>query len=83
MGRAFIGTSGWTYDSWRGDFYDARPAKDWLAFCAGRFTAIEINATHYRLQSAETFRRWRDATPPGFRFALKAHRYLTHWSGSG
>ena len=78
MGRAFIGTSGWIYDAWRGDFYDARPAKDWLAFCAGRFTAIEINATHYRLQSAETFRRWRDATPPGFRFAVKAHRYLTH-----
>jgi len=62
----------------RGDFYDARPAKDRLAFCAERFTAIEINATHYRLQSPATFRRWRDATPPGFRFALKAHRYLTH-----
>jgi len=77
-GRAFIGTSGWIYGSWRDDFYEGRPAREWLGLCAGRFTAIEINATHYRLQSVQTFRRWRDETPPAFRFALKAHRYLTH-----
>jgi len=77
-GRAFIGTSGWNYDSWREDFYAGLPPGQWLAFCAARFSAVEINATHYRLQSAETFRRWRDATPARFRFALKAHRYLTH-----
>jgi uncharacterized protein YecE (DUF72 family) len=77
-GHAFIGTSGWTYDSWRDDFYEGRPAKDWLRFCAGRFTAIEINATHYRLQNVQTFRRWREETPQAFRFAIKAHRYLTH-----
>jgi uncharacterized protein YecE (DUF72 family) len=77
-GRAFIGTSGWNYESWRADFYAGRTAREWLRFCATRFTGIEINATHYRLQSVETFRRWRDETPPGFRFALKAHRYLTH-----
>jgi uncharacterized protein YecE (DUF72 family) len=77
-GRAFIGTSGWNYAAWREDFYGGRPAREWLACCGARFTGIEINATHYRLQSVETFRRWRDATPPEFRFALKAHRYLTH-----
>jgi uncharacterized protein YecE (DUF72 family) len=77
-GRAFVGTSGWNYASWREDFYGGRPAADWLAFCGERFSALEVNATHYRLQSIETFRRWRDATPPEFRFALKAHRYLTH-----
>ena len=77
-GRAFIGTSGWIYDSWRDDFYQGQPSRGWLRFCAARFTGIEINATHYRLQSVATFRRWRDETPPGFRFALKAHRYLTH-----
>jgi uncharacterized protein YecE (DUF72 family) len=78
VGRAFVGTSGWIYESWRDDFYGGRPASEWLNFCAGIFTAIEINATHYRLQSVHTFRRWRDETPPDFRFALKAHRYLTH-----
>ena len=78
VGRAFIGTSGWNYDSWRDEFYAGRPARQWLPFCATRFTGIEINVTHYRLQSVSTFRRWRDQTPPQFRFALKAHRYLTH-----
>ena len=78
MGVAYIGTSGWNYDAWRDSFYEGRPQRDWLAHCAKRFSAIEANATFYRLQTVETFRRWRDATPPGFRFAIKANRYLTH-----
>jgi len=78
-GRACIGTSGWNYAAWRENFYGGRPARQWLAYCATRFSGIEINATHYRLQSLATFRRWRDETPPAFRFALKAHRYLTHY----
>lgn len=77
-GRAYIGTSGWNYDSWKESFYEGTPKKDWLAFCARRFTAIEVNATFYRLQSREIFARWRDATPKDFRFAIKGNRYLTH-----
>lgn len=77
-GRAFIGTSGWIYDGWRHDFYEGRPAREWLRYCAARFSAIEVDATFYRLQSVQTFRRWRGETPPAFRFAIKAHRYLTH-----
>lgn len=77
-GRVYIGTSGWNYDSWKGAFYGATPKKDWLHFCAERFNAIEVNATFYRLQSRETFRRWRDETPPGFRFTIKGNRFLTH-----
>ena len=77
-GRAYIGTSGWNYDSWRERFYQRSSRKDWLCFCAERFTAIEVDATFYRLQTVETFRRWKDATPRDFRFAVKAHRYLTH-----
>jgi uncharacterized protein YecE (DUF72 family) len=76
--RAYVGTSGWSYDSWRAAFYQDRPPKEWLRFCAQRFSAIEVNATFYRLQSKETFERWRRETPAGFRFAIKAHRYLTH-----
>lgn len=74
----FIGTSGWNYDSWRGGFYGRIRGKDWLRFCAARFTGIEVNATFYRLQTQDTFRRWRDETPRDFRFAIKANRYLTH-----
>lgn len=77
-GRAFVGTSGWNYPAWRATFYGDCPARLWLPFCAARFSAIEINATFYRLQRRETFGRWRSSTPPGFRFAIKANRYLTH-----
>lgn len=68
-GRIFIGTSGWNYDSWRDSFYEGRPAKEWLRFCAERFSAIEVNATFYRLQSAGTFRRWRAQHVIEFRHA--------------
>jgi uncharacterized protein YecE (DUF72 family) len=77
-GHAYVGTSGWSYASWRDAFYGGRPQRDWLVFCAQRFTAIEANATFYRLQSKPTFQRWRRETPPEFRFAIKANRYLTH-----
>jgi uncharacterized protein YecE (DUF72 family) len=77
-GLAYVGTSGWNYDSWRDSFYRGRPRKDWLRHCGERFSALEVNATFYRLQSAATFRRWAAETPPAFRFALKANRYLTH-----
>lgn len=73
-----IGTSGWNYDSWRDNFYGDTPRRNWLRFCAERFTAIEVNATFYRLQSKETFKRWRDETPNDFRFAIKGNRFLTH-----
>lgn len=78
MSHLFIGTSGWNYAAWRRGFYGGRPARDWLRYAATRFSGIEINATHYRLQSTKTLRHWASETPPGFRFALKAHRYLTH-----
>jgi uncharacterized protein YecE (DUF72 family) len=78
IGRLYLGTSGWNYEEWRESFYHGIPKARWLAFCARQFTAIEVNATFYRLQSRDTYRRWRDETPPEFRFAVKAHRYLTH-----
>jgi len=77
-GRAFIGTSGWNYDSWIGPFYGDIRKKSWLRFCAEQFTAIEVNATFYRLQSWETFKRWRNETPRDFRFTIKGNRFLTH-----
>lgn len=74
-----IGTSGWAYREWKPTFYPASlPQKDFLTHYAGRMTACEINATHYRLPSESTVARWAEATPPGFLFATKAHRRLTH-----
>jgi uncharacterized protein YecE (DUF72 family) len=77
-GKAYIGTSGWNYKSWRKSLYGDTPQKEWLHFCAERFTAIEVNGTFYRLQPRSTFEKWRDATPDGFAFAIKGHRYVTH-----
>jgi uncharacterized protein YecE (DUF72 family) len=76
--KAYIGTSGWNYKSWRDDFYGDTPQKEWLRFCADRFTGIEVNGTFYRLQEKSTFEKWRDQTPETFRFAIKGHRYVTH-----
>lgn len=73
-----IGTSGWSYPEWRGHFYADVPQRRWLAHLAGRFTAVEVNATFYRQIKESTYRRWGDETPPGFAFAIKGHRFITH-----
>jgi uncharacterized protein YecE (DUF72 family) len=75
-----VGTSGWQYKSWVGGFYPAGfPAERMLAFYAREFATVEINNSFYRLPAEETLRRWAEATPPGFIFAFKGSRYLTHW----
>lgn len=80
MNEAFIGTSGWTYDGWRGPFYPPDvPKKDWLGFYASRFPTAEINGSFYRTPSLEAVRGWREQTPPGFLFAWKASKFITHW----
>src|ERR1043166_4600414 len=76
--RAYIGTSGWNYKSWRDGFYGETPQKQLLRFCAERFTGIEVNGTFYRLQEKSTFEKWRGQTPEAFSFAIKGHRYVTH-----
>jgi len=79
MGGIHIGTSGWHYPHWKGPFYPPQlVARRMLGFYAERFATVEINNSFYRLPAAETFARWRDAVSPGFVFAVKASRYLTH-----
>jgi uncharacterized protein YecE (DUF72 family) len=74
-----IGVGGWTYEPWRGAFYPTTLAhKHELEYAAGKLTSIEVNGTFYGSQKPETFARWRDETPAGFVFALKAPRYATH-----
>ncbi|HSF06126.1 MAG TPA: DUF72 domain-containing protein [Methylomirabilota bacterium] len=79
--RAWVGTSGYNYPEWRGSFYPADlPAARMLAFYAERFAVVEINATFYRMPTAKTLAGWAAATPPGFRFALKAPQRITHFA---
>src|SRR2546425_7596427 len=67
-----IGTSGWSYPSWRPGFYPAgTDPKEFLSFYSARFDTVELNTTGYRLPAEEQFVRWSEQTPPGFRFAVK------------
>src|SRR5918912_3425980 len=83
----YVGTSGFDYPEWRAPrdnpgephFYPPGVARSrFLAHYSGTFTACEINATFYRLESPATVARWVAAVPDAFRFATKAHRRLTH-----
>jgi uncharacterized protein YecE (DUF72 family) len=74
-----IGCSGWNYDDWRGRLYpDGLGKARWLRRYAECFDTVEVNSTFYRLASRDAVRRWVEETPPGFVFAAKASRYLTH-----
>lgn len=76
---AHVGCSGWNYASWRGTVYPpGLAARRWLARYAEWFDTVEVNATFYRLVTEATTARWVVQTPPGFQFAVKASRYLTH-----
>ena len=72
LARVSVGTSGWSYPSWRPGFYPAGtdPAS-FLAFYAQRFRTVELNTTGYRLPSEEQFQRWTEQAPDGFEFAPK------------
>ena len=77
--RAFVGTSGWRYASWRGDFYPAGlRQRDELTYLAGRLNTVELNGSFYSLQAPSSYRRWCDSTPEAFVFGVKGGRYLTH-----
>ena len=80
MHRVWIGCSGWNYAHWRGGvFYPARcPARRWLPYYADRFDTVEVNSSFYRLPRRDAVARWADQTPPGFVFAVKVSRYVTH-----
>jgi uncharacterized protein YecE (DUF72 family) len=80
MSAVYIGTSGWTYDGWRGPFYPLDvPKKHWLQWYAKVFVSTEINGSFYRTPSLRAVRAWRDQTPKGFLFAWKASKFITHW----
>jgi uncharacterized protein YecE (DUF72 family) len=80
MSGIVVGTSGWTYDGWRGPFYPREtPKRAWLEFYASRFSTTEVNGSFYRTPSLEAVRTWRDHTPNDFLFAWKASKFITHW----
>jgi uncharacterized protein YecE (DUF72 family) len=74
-----VGTSGWTYEHWKGRFYPAGlPKSRWFEYYLTLFPTVEINATFYRFFKDQTYLNWRERTPAGFRFVLKVPRLITH-----
>jgi uncharacterized protein YecE (DUF72 family) len=74
-----VGVGGWDYDPWRETFYPPKlPKAKMLDHASRHLTAIEINATYYKLQKPELFAKWRDSVPDGFRFALKGSRFCSN-----
>jgi len=77
--RIAAGTSGFAYKEWKGTFYPENlPSTRMLRFYADHFPTVEINHTFYRLPRAEVLAGWAEEVPPGFSFALKAPRRITH-----
>ena len=75
-----IGTSGWSYRSWRGPFFpDHLPARKHLEFYAQHFRSTELNGVFYRTPTEEAVEAWAERTPADFVFAWKASKFITHW----
>jgi len=77
-GQIRVGIGGWNFAPWRNNFYPEKwPQKRELEYASGKLTAIEVNSTFYRPQTAATYANWRAQTPDGFVFSLKAPGYAT------
>jgi len=77
--KLFVGTSGYSYNEWKGNFYpEDIKSKDMLKYYAKHFSTVEINNTFYRIPKQEVFESWKDQVPAKFRFILKAPQLITH-----
>src|SRR5207244_3413200 len=75
----FVGTSGFSYSGWRGQFYPRRiKSTEMLGYYAQRQGTVEVNTTFYRTEPEDVVAGWVASVPPAFRFAVKAHRRITH-----
>lgn len=78
--RILVGTSGWSYRSWRGPFFPTRlAATHHLEYYASQFETAELNGVFYWTPTLAAVEGWRDQTGPGFVFAWKASKFITHW----
>jgi uncharacterized protein YecE (DUF72 family) len=78
-GRLLVGTSGYSYKEWKGNFYPEKlPDREMLSFYAKQFSTVEINYTFYRMPTENTLLNMVKSVPEGFRLALKANQKITH-----
>lgn len=74
-----LGTSGWTYEHWKGTFYPENvPKRKWLEYFVSQFDSVELNASFYRIPQKSTVESWNTRVPDDFLFSVKFSRLLTH-----
>jgi uncharacterized protein YecE (DUF72 family) len=79
MGHLLVGTSGYSYKEWKGNFYpDKLPDREMLSFYGQKFKTVEINHSFYRMPTENSLVQWAKSVPEGFKFALKANQQITH-----
>jgi uncharacterized protein YecE (DUF72 family) len=79
VAQVFAGTSGWAYPSWRPAFYPEKLAQaKFLGHYATKLNTVEVNFTFRQLVKETTIQKWLQASPPHFRFGIKAHQVITH-----
>ena len=77
-GEIRVGIGGWDYDPWRESFYPkGLPKSRQLEYAGSTLSAIEVNATYYKLQKPDLFAKWARAVPDGFKFTIKGSRFCT------
>jgi uncharacterized protein YecE (DUF72 family) len=78
--KVYAGTSGWAYASWKPEFYPAKlSSKKFLEYYASRMNSVEVNYTFRSIPNEKLLAGWIEATPPEFKFAIKAHQRITHF----
>lgn len=81
MSQLRIGTSGWSYDNWKGDFYpDGMSKNNYLEYYIKQFNSVEVNATFYRLPFENIVKGWRNKAPNDFSYSVKGYRRITHYN---
>jgi uncharacterized protein YecE (DUF72 family) len=79
MAQLYAGTSGWSYPTWKPDFYPQKlAATKFLQHYATRLNTVEVNYTFRHFASEKTQTNWVSTVPEGFRFSLKANQTITH-----
>jgi uncharacterized protein YecE (DUF72 family) len=79
MRKLHVGTMGWSYGFWKGNFYpETLASKEFLAYYAKQFNTVEVDSTFYRIPRRQSVMDWREQTPEGFVFSLKFPQVITH-----
>jgi uncharacterized protein YecE (DUF72 family) len=79
LARLYVGTMGWSYNFWSGNFYPkALKSDEFLTEYSRHFDSVEVDNTFYRIPSRNTLTKWRSQVPKGFLFSAKFPRTITH-----